>query len=186
VKKFISITGLIIVGLLSGCSDNNAVKSNLKESEGEVSFKGASAQSGGSQEGVWGFCNDKKADVSLAEDSCQLIDSSIWHLADGELTALEVKNTETEDCTTTCFKLNNEVLNTKVIAKGSYTLDENGYKFTITDSSDENKFPICTVSWNFGNKLADDLIEWKFNNVDCELPEINYTAWARKYKGQVN
>lgn len=170
-----------------GCTENTVEEQTSTTGKAKVeAFRGAEASNGISQEGFWGFCNDKVAAVTLAEDSCQTIDAAIWHMADGELTALEVTSIAAEGCTTDCFNLKSEAIQTKVLAKGKYQLYETGYSFTITESSDEKKFPKCTVNWDFGEKLADDLVQWKFQNVDCELPEINYSAWARKYQGEVN
>jgi len=169
--------------LVQSCSDKSSNEPQEQSSGLKKELKTASSDN---HEGVWGFCNDKKAAVTTDEESCQTIDASIWHLADGELTALDVTNTETEGCTTACFKLNNEALQTTVVAKGHYEYDETGYRFTITQSSDEKRFPLCTVNWDLVDELADDLVQWKFRNGDCELPEINYSAWARKYVGEVN
>jgi len=171
------------MALLTACSDNS---SNEQQEQSGGLVKELKTASSNNHEGVWGFCNDKKAAVTTDEESCQTIDASIWHMADGELTALDVTNTEAEGCTTTCFKLQNESINTEVVAKGYYEYDEVGYRFTITESSDEKRFPLCTVNWDVEEKLADDLVQWKFRNDDCELPEINYSAWARKYAGEVN
>lgn len=185
-KKALAVGLVTSALLLTACSDN---AENVNGEEGADSLAKSLKpleSSANPFEGVWGFCNDKKATITTAEDSCQTIDASIWHMADGELTALDVTNTATEGCTSTCFNLNNEVVKTKVIAKGYYEIDENGYSFTITESLDEKRFPVCTVNWNLGTKLADDLVQWKFKNVDCELPAINYSAWARKYVGEVN
>jgi hypothetical protein len=186
VKKIIPLTGLLVLGSLAACSENNTAEQQSTDSTSAVAFNGASANTGNESEGVWGFCNDKSTSVTASADSCQTIDAAIWHMDNGELTALEVTNTQTEGCLTDCFDLNNEELQTKVLAKGHYELYSTGYSFTITESSDEKKYPKCTVNWDFGDKVADDLVEWKFKNVNCELPEINYSAWARKYTGQVN
>jgi len=182
-KKQITLALCISTVLLSACSDNSS--SEQQEQSGGL-VKELKTASTDNHEGVWGFCNDKKAPVTTEAESCQTIDASIWHLADGELTALDVTNTETEGCTSTCFKLNNESITTEAVAKGYYEHDDSGYSFTITESSDEKRFPLCTVNWHVGEKLADDLVQWRFSNVDCDLPETNYSAWARKYVGEVN
>lgn len=185
-KKIIPLTGLLVLGTLVACSDNNTAEQQAAGTTSAVAFKAASANDGNASEGFWGFCNDKAAAVTASDDSCQTIDAAIWHMADGELTALEVSNTLPEGCLTDCFDIKNEELQTTVLAKGHYELYATGYSFTITESSDEKKYPKCTVNWDFGDKVADDLVEWKFKNVNCELPEINYSAWARKYSGEVN
>ena len=186
VRKIIPLIGILSLVFLAGCSDNSDEnKESNATSNKSTAFKGASTESNNIHEGVWGFCNDKKAPITTDVESCQLIDGSIWHMAEGELTALDVSNTESEGCTTDCFKLDNESLSTSVAARGYYEFNDNSYSFTITESSDEKRFPVCTVSWDITEKLADDLVKWKFRNVDCELPSINYSAWARKYVGQV-
>jgi hypothetical protein len=78
------------------------------------------------------------------------------------------------------------MIETTVAAKGYYEYDENGYTFTITESTDEKRFPVCTVNWTVSNQISNDIAQWTFNNVDCDLPAINYSAWAKKYKGKVN
>lgn len=182
-KKQITLTLCVAILLLTACSDNSS--DEQYEQSGGLT-KELKTASNDSHEGVWGFCNDKKAVVTLDEESCQTIDASIWHLADGELTALDVTNTDAEGCTTACFNLNNESVETNVVAKGYYDYADGNYSFTITESSDEKRFPVCTVNWSISEKLSDDLVRWKFSNIDCDLPEINYSAWARKYTGEVN
>lgn len=185
-KKALTIGFVTSALLLAACSDNSE---NINGDESANSLSKSLKSEGSNSnafEGVWGFCNDKMATVTTGDDSCQTMDKSVWHMADGELTALDVINTEAEGCTTACFNVNNDVINTTVVAKGYYEYDDNGYRFTITESTDEKRFPVCTVNWDVSEKLSDDLVQWKFNNVDCELPEINYSAWARKYTGEVN
>lgn len=182
-KKQLSLALCISTALLTACSDNSSSEQQSQPNGLTKSLKSASSNN---HEGVWGFCNDKKAAVTTDEESCQTIDASVWHLADGELTALDVTNTKTEGCTTACFDLKETAIQTTVVAKGYYEHDETGYTFTITESSDEKRFPVCTVNWSTSNKLTNDLVQWNFKNVDCELPEIHYSAWARKYTGEVN
>jgi hypothetical protein len=182
-KKQLTLALCISTALLTACSDNSSSEQQAQSGGLQKELKTVSSDN---HEGVWGFCNDKQASVTADEESCQTIDASVWHLADGELTALDVTNTATEGCTTACFNINDEMLETTVAAKGYYEYDENGYTFTITESTDETRFPVCTVNWTVSNQMSDDIAQWTFNNVDCDLPEINYSAWAKKYKGKVN
>lgn len=182
-KKTITLALCASTALLMACSDNS---SNEPQAQSDGLNKELKAVASNNHEGVWGFCNDKKTAVTNSDESCQTIDSSVWHLADGELTALDVTNTDTEGCTTACFNVNNEMVETTVAAKGYYEYDENGYTFTITESTDENRFPLCTVNWTVSNQISDDIAQWTFNNVDCDIKEMNFSTWTKRYKGEVN
>jgi hypothetical protein len=182
-KKQLTLALCISTALLSACSDNS---SNEQEGQSAGLTKELKTASSNNHEGVWGFCNDKLAPVTTSDESCQTIDSSVWHLADGELTALDITSTAAEGCTTACFNINDEMVTTTVAATGYYEVDENGYTFTITDSTDEKRFPLCSVNWTVSDHLSEDIAKWTFNNIDCDLPSINYSTWAKRYKGEVN
>jgi len=182
-KKQLTLALCISTALLTACSDNSSNDQSAQSGGLQKDFKTASSDN---HEGVWGFCNDKLAPVTTSDESCQTIDSSVWHLADGELTALDVTTLDAEGCTTACFNINNETIETTVAAKGYYEYDENGYTFTITESTDEKRFPLCSVNWTVSDQLSEDIAKWTFNNIDCDLPAIDYSAWAKKYTGKVN
>jgi len=182
-KKQLTLALCISTALLTACSDNSSSEQQAQSGGLQKDLKSISSID---HEGVWGFCNDKQAGVTADAESCQTVDASVWHLADGELTALDVTNTDAEGCTTACFNVNNEMIETTVAAKGYYEYDENGYTFTITESTDEKRFPVCTVNWTVSDHLSEDIAKWTFNNVDCDLPSINYSTWAKRYKGKVN
>lgn len=190
-KKIIPLSGLVIIGFLAGCSDDDGVKQQIAktESSAKVSSNG-SINVGNLNEGIWSFCNDKKLTESTVAEGCKNIDSAVWQLNDGELTALAVDTTSLTapevKCKTDCFAAKSENVETSVVAKGHYELDEVGYTFTIVESTNEAKYPLCSVRWDFTNQIGDDLVQWTFNDLDCGLGNASFTAWAKKYVGEVN
>lgn len=190
-KKIIPLIGLVVIGSLVGCSDDNGVEQKITKTGSSTKPSNvSSADTESLNEGVWSFCNDKQLTASTVSEGCQNIDTGIWQLNDGELTALVVDSTSMKtpkvECKTDCFDVNSESIETNVVAKGHYELDDIGYTFTIVESTDEAKYPLCTVRWDLNNKVGDDLVQWTFNDLNCGMDNTKFTAWAKKYVGEVN
>lgn len=190
-KKILPLIGLVIIGSLVGCSDDSNIEQNITKSESSAKpTKVSSADAHNLNEGVWGFCNDKQLTVSTVAEGCQNIDASVWQFNDGELTALVVDTASLKapevECTTDCFAANSDSIETTVVARGHYELDDIGYTFTIVESTDEIKYPLCSVRWDFNNRIGDDLVQWTFNDLNCDMGNITFSGWAKKFPGNVN
>jgi hypothetical protein len=191
VKKIMTLSALVITGLLAGCSGDDAVKQQNKTSESSTTAsKSFFSTDSDINEGIWSFCNDKQLTASTVVENCKNIDAAVWQIEAGELTALVVDTaslaTPEVECITDCFAVASESIKTSEVAKGYYEVDELGYTFTIVESKDETKYPLCSVRWDFKNRIADDLVQWTFDDLNCDMGNVAFTGWAKKYPGEVN